>query len=113
MQVRADRAEARAPSGPKALITYLERVKGVGPMRAARLYQRHGEHVLDAIDADPRMAFKDAGLSARQAATAASSWDQLRSTARAAPAARAARAGVACAAHRQALRPARAPRRAR
>src|SRR5947208_12644955 len=33
MQIRADRAEPRAPSGPKALITYLERVKGVGPLR--------------------------------------------------------------------------------
>ena len=80
MQVRADRAEPRAPSGPKALITYLERVKGVGPLRAARLYERFGEDVLDAVDGDPRRAFKDAGLGARQAAAAAASWDALRST---------------------------------
>src|SRR4051794_10552514 len=80
MQVRADRAEPRGPSGPKALILYLERVKGVGPTRAARLYQRYGEDVLDAVDADPRRVFKDAGLGARQAASAAASWDALRST---------------------------------
>jgi exodeoxyribonuclease V alpha subunit len=80
MQVRTDRAEPRGPSGPKALILYLERVKGVGPTRAARLYQRYGEDVLDAVDADPRRVFKDAGLGARQAAAAAASWDGLRST---------------------------------
>src|SRR4051812_43309821 len=80
MQVRADRAEPRGPSGPKALILYLERVKGVGPTRAARLYQRYGEGVLEAVDADPRRVFKDAGLGARQAAAAAASWDVLRST---------------------------------
>jgi exodeoxyribonuclease V alpha subunit len=80
MQVRADTAAPRAPAGPKALILYLERVKGVGPTRAARLYQRYGEDVLDAVDADPRRVFKDAGLSTRQAATAAASWDALRSS---------------------------------
>src|SRR3954454_14653765 len=45
MQVRADRAQPLAPSGAKALISYLERVRGIGPLRAARLYQRHGEDV--------------------------------------------------------------------
>src|SRR3954447_24712161 len=80
LQVRADTAQPRAPSGPKALITYLERVKGVGPMRAARLYERYGDAVLDVVDSDPRRVFADAGLSARQAATAASSWDAMRST---------------------------------
>src|SRR4051794_36713068 len=80
MQVRADHAEPRAPSGPKALITYLERVKGVGPTRAARLYRSYGDDVLDAVDADPRRVFKDAGLGARQAAAAAASWDAMRST---------------------------------
>src|SRR3954462_6358282 len=60
MQVRTDRAEPRAPSGAKALIPSLERIKGVGPMRAARLYERYGEDVLDAVDADPRRVFKDA-----------------------------------------------------
>src|SRR4051794_25859019 len=80
MQVRAERAEPFGPSGAKALMSYLERVKGIGPTRAARLYQRYGDGVLDAVDGGPRRVFHDAGLSARQAATAAASWDALRST---------------------------------
>ena len=80
MQVKVDRAEPIAPSGPENLILYLERVKHVGPMRAARLFEAHGESVLEAVDADPRGAFKAAGLSARQATDAARSWDTLRST---------------------------------
>src|SRR3954451_23422912 len=79
MQVRAERAEPCGPSGAKALITYLERVKGIGPTRAARLYQRYGDAVLDAVDGDPRRVSKDAGLSVRQAAPAAASWDARRS----------------------------------
>jgi exodeoxyribonuclease V alpha subunit len=79
MQVRVASATAVAPSGPKALILYLERVKGVGAVRAARLYERYGDAVLEAIDDDPRAAFKAVGLSARQAAEAARSWDALRS----------------------------------
>src|SRR3954470_6669238 len=46
LQVRVEHAEPRAPSGPEALIGYLERVRHVGPARAARLYERHGERVL-------------------------------------------------------------------
>ncbi len=80
MQVKVDRAQPLAPSGPQGLILYLERVRHVGPARAARLLQVHGERVLDAVDADPRGAFKDAGLGARQAGEAARSWDGLRST---------------------------------
>src|SRR4051794_38797670 len=70
MQVRVEHARPVAPSGPKAVILYLERVKHVGPMRAARLYEAYGDDVLDAVDADPRGAFKAAGLSARQATEA-------------------------------------------
>src|SRR3954469_14137531 len=80
LQVRVERAEPVAPSGAIALVAYLERVKGIGGVRAARLYEAHGEGVLDVIDADPRRAFKEAGLSARQAAAAATSWDTLRSS---------------------------------
>src|SRR3954452_3397631 len=68
MQVRAERAEPFGPSGAAAIVGYLERVKNIGPARAARLYRDHGDHVLDVIDADPRRAFKDAGLGPRQAA---------------------------------------------
>lgn len=81
MQVRAERAAPLAPSGPKAILTYLERVRHVGPGRAAKLLARYGEEgVLDAIDADPRRAFGAVGLGVRQAGEAARSWDSLRST---------------------------------
>jgi exodeoxyribonuclease V alpha subunit len=81
MQVRAERAAPLAPSGPKAVLTYLERVRHVGPGRAAKLMARYGEEgVFDAVDADPRAAFKAVGLGIRQAGEAAGSWDALRST---------------------------------
>ncbi|HVL95915.1 MAG TPA: AAA family ATPase [Solirubrobacteraceae bacterium] len=79
MQVRVARAEPLPPSGDEALLAYLRRVKHVGDTRAARLLDRHGPRVLDAIDEDPRAAFKRAGLSARQAGEAAKAWDALRS----------------------------------
>ena len=81
MQVKAERAEPLAPTGAKAVLSYLERTRHVGPARAAKLLARYGEDgVLDAVDADPRAAFKAAGLNARQAGEAAKSWDALRST---------------------------------
>src|SRR3954447_26304895 len=79
MQVRVRTAQPLQPSGADAMLAYLRRVKHVGPGRAAKLYDRHGDDVLNAIDDDPRAAFKAAGLSARQAAEAAASWDGLRS----------------------------------
>ncbi|MEJ7893097.1 MAG: AAA family ATPase [Solirubrobacteraceae bacterium] len=80
LQVKVEAAQPLAPAGPKALILYLERVKHIGPARAAKLFQAHGEAVLDAVDADPRGTFKAAGLNARQATEAARAWDNLRST---------------------------------
>ncbi len=80
MQVKVDRAEPLSPTDPRGLAFYLKRVKGIGPARAARLLARHGAEVLAAIDADPRGAFKAAGLGADQARDAARSWDALRST---------------------------------
>jgi exodeoxyribonuclease V alpha subunit len=80
MQVKVEHAEPHGPTGTKALILYLERVKGIGPTRAAKLFQRYGDDVLDAVDADPREAFRAVGLSGRQATEAARSWDGLRST---------------------------------
>src|SRR3954447_1888748 len=79
LQVRVSSAQPLAPSGTDALMAYLRRVKHVGDARAARLLERHGEGVLEAIDADPRETLKAAGLSARQASDAARSWDELRS----------------------------------
>src|SRR3954468_17542419 len=37
MQVKVEQAGRRGPTGTKGLILYLERVKGIGPTRAARL----------------------------------------------------------------------------
>src|SRR5215212_1001881 len=54
MQVRVRSAQPLAPSGADAVLAYLRRVKHVGPGRAAKLYDRHGDGVLDAIDDGPR-----------------------------------------------------------
>ena len=56
LQVKVARAEPLPPSGETALIAYLRRVKHVGGARAARLLDRYGDGVLDAIDRDPRAA---------------------------------------------------------
>jgi len=79
-QVRVSEAHPLAPGGEVALVAYLRRVRHVGPRRAASLYAAHGEHVLSAIDADPRRAFEHAGLSPSRAREAAGSWDALRAT---------------------------------
>src|SRR5215218_3739039 len=80
MQVKVATAEPLAPAGDAALLAYLERVKHIGPGRAGRLLQRHGDGVLDAIDRDPHAAFRFAGLSPRRANEAIRSWNGLRST---------------------------------
>src|SRR3954470_1135316 len=80
MQVKVSLAESVPPSGEAGLLTYLRRVKHVGSVRAARLLERHGEHVLDAIDRDPGLAFRRVGLNPQQAREATKSWNALRST---------------------------------
>ncbi|MFL5816871.1 MAG: AAA family ATPase [Conexibacter sp.] len=79
-QVKVREAHPLAPTDEGALVAYLRRVRHVGPRRAASLYAAHREHVLSAIDADPRGAFERAGLSSLRAAEAARSWDALRAT---------------------------------
>ncbi len=80
LQVKVGRAEPLAPAGDAALITYLKRVKHVGPGRAARLVERYGGDVLEAIDRDPQAAFRAAGLNPKRTNEAIRSWDALRST---------------------------------
>src|SRR4051794_38067398 len=80
LQVKVARAEPLAPSGEAALIAYLRRVKHVGGVRAARLLDRYGEDVLEAIDRDPPGAFRALGLSPRRTNEAVRSWHALRST---------------------------------
>ncbi|HET6448123.1 MAG TPA: AAA family ATPase [Conexibacter sp.] len=79
-QVRVREAHPLAPSDEQALVAYLRRVRHVGPRRATALYAAHGEHVLSAIDTDPRRMFERAGLSPARAREAARSWDALRAT---------------------------------
>jgi exodeoxyribonuclease V alpha subunit len=80
LQVKVEVAEPLAPAGDAALSAYLERVKHVGPARAARLLARHGDGVLDAIDSDPHAAFRAVGLNPRRTNEAVRSWNGLRST---------------------------------
>jgi exodeoxyribonuclease V alpha subunit len=79
-QVRVREAHPLVPTDEQALTAYLRRVRHVGPRRAATLYAAHGEHVLSAIDVDPRRAFERGGLSPARAREAARSWDALRAT---------------------------------
>jgi exodeoxyribonuclease V alpha subunit len=80
MQIRVATAEPLAPAGDAALMAYLERVTHVGPARAARLLERYGAGVLEAIDRDPHAAFRSAGLNPRRTNEATRSWNGLRSS---------------------------------
>ena len=79
-QVKVREAHPVAPSDEDALLTYLRRVRHVGPRRAAALHASYGADVLAAIDRDPAGAFARAGLSPSRAGEAARSWDALRAT---------------------------------
>jgi exodeoxyribonuclease V alpha subunit len=74
-QVRAADALPLDPVDREGLIAYLTSLRHIGPVRAERLYDEHGDGVLDAIAADPRAAFAALrGLSRSQAEAAAESW---------------------------------------
>src|SRR4051794_8162266 len=79
-QVKVRIAESVPPSGDEALIAYLRRVKHIGIGRAARLLERYGDGVLEAIDDDPGAAFRQAGLNPKRVNEAIRSWNGLRST---------------------------------
>jgi exodeoxyribonuclease V alpha subunit len=80
LQVKVSVAEPLAPAGDAALLTYLRRVHHVGLTRAARLLERYGDDVLDAIDRDPHAAFRRLGLNPKRTGEAVKSWHGLRST---------------------------------
>jgi exodeoxyribonuclease V alpha subunit len=80
LQVRADGAEPLAPGDATGIATYLRRVRHVGPERARRLQERHGEATLEAIDADPRGALGASGLKGLRLEQAVASWNGLRAT---------------------------------
>ncbi len=79
-QVKVREAHPIAPSDEQALVTYLRKVRHVGPRRAQALWDAHGAGVIAAIDRDPRGVLTRAGLSAARAGEAARSWDALRAT---------------------------------
>ncbi|MDA0174391.1 AAA family ATPase [Solirubrobacter taibaiensis] len=79
-QVKVSLAESVPPSGDEALMAYLKRVRHVGAIRASKLLDRYGEHVLNVIDEDPGLAFRRIGLNPQRAREAAKSWNALRST---------------------------------
>ena len=104
MQVKVALATPVAPSGEVALMAYLKRVKHVGGARAARLIERYGEGVLEAIDQDPAAAFRSIGLLAEARQRGDPVVERVALDARAAPAAGAARPGVAGAEDRRRVR---------
>src|SRR3954470_14564631 len=79
MQVKVATAEPLAPTGDTALLVYLRRVKHVGLTRAAKLLDRYGDDVLNAIDRDPGAAFRWLGLNPKRTNEAIRSWNGLRS----------------------------------
>lgn len=80
-QVKVAEARPLPPADADSLRALLVRVRHVGAKRAQRLIDRLGTSgMLEAIDRDPPSAFAAAGLGARQAREAATSWDQLRAS---------------------------------
>jgi exodeoxyribonuclease V alpha subunit len=78
-QLRAQGAVPIDPADRAGQIAYLTTLRHIGPSRAERLRDEHGEEVLQAIAADPEGVFSALrGVSARQAAAAAESWHASR-----------------------------------
>ncbi len=79
LQVKVAQALPLPPADAQALVAYLQRVKHVGAKRAQDLVSRYGEaEALEAIDRDPRGAFRAIGITSGRAAEAAASWNALR-----------------------------------
>jgi exodeoxyribonuclease V alpha subunit len=78
-QLRAQGALPLDPADREGRIAYLTSLRHIGPARAERLVDEHGEGVLGAIAADPHTAFSSLrGVSADQAAAATESWHASR-----------------------------------
>ncbi len=79
LQLKARGAVVRDPTDRDGQIAYLASLRNIGPARAERLVDAHGEDVLAAIGADPEAAFGTLpGVSETQAADAAESWHDSR-----------------------------------
>jgi exodeoxyribonuclease V alpha subunit len=78
-QLKARGALPLDPADRKGRIAYLTSLRHIGPARAERLVDEHGEGVLSAIAADPAGVFAALrGVSADQAAAATQSWHASR-----------------------------------
>ncbi len=78
-QLRAQGALPLDPADREGRIAYLTSLRHIGPARAERLVEEHGEEVLGTIAADPHGVFASLrGVSAEQAADAAESWHASR-----------------------------------
>ncbi|MDE3130431.1 MAG: AAA family ATPase, partial [Acidobacteriota bacterium] len=82
-QVQVTAARPLPPADRDALISYLRRIRNIGEVRARKLIDRYGsEHVLDAVDQEPAVAFRRVGLNPFRAEEAAASWNELRTVRR-------------------------------
>jgi exodeoxyribonuclease V alpha subunit len=78
-QLRAQGALPLDPADREGQVAYLTSLRHIGPARAERLVDEHGEGVLQAIAADPQRVFSGLrGVSANQAAAATESWHASR-----------------------------------
>ncbi len=78
-QLKARGALPLDPADREGRIAYLTSLRHIGPARAERLVDEHGEGVLGAIAADPAGVFRALrGVSAAQADAAAESWHASR-----------------------------------
>jgi exodeoxyribonuclease V alpha subunit len=78
-QLKARGALPLDPADREGQIAYLTTLRHIGPARAERLVEEHGEGVLGAIAADPAGVFAALrGVSAGQAAAATESWHASR-----------------------------------
>jgi exodeoxyribonuclease V alpha subunit len=78
-QLRAQGALPLDPADREGQIAYLTSLRHIGPARAERLVDEHGEGVLQAIAANPHSVFRSLrGVSEDQAAAAAESWHASR-----------------------------------
>jgi exodeoxyribonuclease V alpha subunit len=74
-QLRAQRAVPMDPEDREGRIAYLTTLRHIGPARAKRLVDEHGEEVMQRIAADPAGLFGTLkGVTQRQAEAAADSW---------------------------------------
>jgi len=78
-QLRARGALPLDPADREGQVAYLTTLRHIGPARAERLVDEHGEGVLQAIAADPQRVFSALkGVSADQAAAATEAWHASR-----------------------------------